>query len=150
MIRGRCPYVVDLALKWCQAKERWVSRVYNDNVQLYKTPKERSDAARYALGIRVDGVQDRFIFATSINLDLLGFYENYTGEKCYWIWVNSWVNWFTENYKYWENAYNCDSDQARFKIKFRTAYLEYLGEDCDKLANYLLKAFDKWNISPMF
>lgn len=139
MIRDRCPEVIDLALKWCKAKERWVDRVYSTNVRLYKTEDEKSHAVRLALGIH-EGKQRSFNFADSINLSLLGFYENYTGERHYWLWVTSWVNWFVENYKYWANIYSY-STKEQFMKRFTDLYLEELKEDCPKLAYYLIKSF---------
>ena len=62
MIRDRCPYVVDIALKWCtefgrlanqeiepskrfkfKVKTRWIDRVYQENVAIYVTKDEKAN-----------------------------------------------------------------------------------------------------------
>ena len=61
MIRDRCPYVVDIALKWCtefgrlanqevkpserfkfKVKTRWIDRVYQENVAIYTLKTKKS------------------------------------------------------------------------------------------------------------
>lgn len=34
MLRDRCPEVVNFALKWCKAKERWINHVYDCFVRI--------------------------------------------------------------------------------------------------------------------
>ncbi len=92
MIKDRCPYVVNLAFKWCTefgrlsnigkephkrikyaVKTRWIDRVYQENVAIYNTGRgiprtdEKNASLRKALGIH-EGSQN-FNFADSINLD---------------------------------------------------------------------------------
>ncbi len=117
MIRDRCPHIVDLALKWCtefgrlvnqqiddpkkrfayKVKSRWIERVYQENVAIYTTKDEKDSSVRKALGIHRG--KQVFNFADSINLESINKTWN-TQERKFWIWVNSWVNWFADNYKY--------------------------------------------------
>jgi hypothetical protein len=158
MIRDRCPYVVNLALKWCtefgrlanqeiespkdrfqfKVKTRWVDRVYQEYVAIYTTNDEKGSSVRKALGIH-DGKQI-FNFAESINLELINKTWNPIEYK-FWIWVNSWVNWFMENYKYIENAYKIsggDNDNWKQLVRTKASYLDgYL----DDFIGYLERSF---------
>lgn len=99
MLRDRCPKVVDFALKWCQAKERWIDHAYDNFIKIYVNNNERKHAARITLGI-AKYYRD-FIFDKSIN------WEDLTHEEeDYWKIVSGWVRWFTKNYAYIENTYN--------------------------------------------
>lgn len=148
MIRDRCPYVVNLALKWCTefgrlsnkengenykyaVKSRWIERVYQENVAIHTTKDEKNSSLRKALGIH-RGKQE-FNFASSINLESINkTWES--GERKFWIWVNSWVVWFQENYKYIYNVYNLPGNYrtygehwkqlVRTKANFLDGYLD--------------------------
>ena len=51
MLRDRCPKVVDYALKWCKAKERWIEHTYNRFIKIYANKDNRNNATRIVLGI---------------------------------------------------------------------------------------------------
>ena len=159
MIRDRCPYVVNLALKWCtefgrlanqgvpkeqrfkfRVKERWIERVYQENVAIYTTKDEKNSALHKALGLH-RGNQN-FNFADSINLESINSTWN-KSEKQFWIWVNSWVVWFVENYKYIENAYNISSRSANDNWKQLVINkASYLGGYIDDFVYYIEKTFN--------
>ena len=105
MIKDRCPYVVNIAFKWCTefgrlsnigkkpherikyaVKTRWIDRVYQENVAIYNTGRgiprtdEKNASLRKALGIH-EGSQN-FNFADSINLDGINKTFN-SGERAY-------------------------------------------------------------------
>ena len=157
MIRDRCPYVVDIALKWCtefgrlanqeidpskrfkfKVKTRWIDRVYQENVAIYVKKDEKVSALHKALGLR-KGKQE-FNFADSINLESINNTWNKL-EKQFWIWVNSWVVWFIDNYKYIENAYNISgsyNENWKQLVRNKASYLDgYL----DDFIEYLERTF---------
>lgn len=158
MIRDRCPHVVDLALKWCtefgrlvnqqiddpkkrfayKVKSRWIERVYRENIAIYTTKDEKDSSVRKALGIHRG--KQTFNFAYSINLESINKTWN-AQERKFWIWVNSWVNWFIDNYKYVENIYinsGGKNDAWKQYVENKTKYLEDYLED---FINYLDKTF---------
>lgn len=160
MIRDRCPYVINIALKWCtefgrlanqsvpkeqrfkfRVKERWIERVYKEHIAIYTTKDEKNSALHKALGLH--GGKQNFNFADSINLELINAnIDKY--EKQFWIWVNSWVNWFIENYKYIENAYTISSRYGNDNWKqFVIDKASYLGDYIDDFIYYLEKTFNK-------
>ena len=44
MLRDRVPLFVDLALKWCKAKEIWINHVYNNFINIYVDKDQRYHA----------------------------------------------------------------------------------------------------------
>ena len=62
-------------------------------------------------------------------------------EKKFWIWVNSWVVWFIDNYKYIENAYNISgsyNENWKQLVRNKASYLDgYL----DDFIEYLERTF---------
>lgn len=157
MIRDRCPYVVDLALKWCtefgrlanheiepskrfafKVKTRWIERVYQETVEIYTTKDEKISSLHKALGIR-KGKQE-FNFADSINLELINKTQDPL-EKKFWIWVNSWVNWFTGNYAYVYNTYKISGSYNDNWKKIVIEKASYLDGYLDDFIEYLEKTF---------
>lgn len=112
MLRDRCPKVIDYALKWRKAKEKWIEHAYNYFVKLYgeettytnKIIRSARDNKRHVINILLGikkGKSVEFDFRKSIDWD------NLTDEETkYWKIVTSYVNWFSKNYAYIENAYN--------------------------------------------
>ena len=92
MLRDRCPKVVNYALKWCKAKEKWIDHVYFNFIRIYTEKDQRNNATRIALGIS-EGNQYNFDFEKTIDWDNLT-----PKEKSYWIKINGWVKWFTKHY----------------------------------------------------
>lgn len=158
MIRDRCPYVIDLALKWCtefgrlvnqeiedpkerfpfKVKTRWIDRVYQENVAIYTTKDEKEASLHKALGLHRG--RQNFNFADSINLESINKVWSQP-EKKFWIWVNSWVNWFIENYKYVENAYNISGGYGeRWKTVVRNK-ASFLDGYLDDFIEYLERTF---------
>lgn len=92
MLRDRISNMknVDIALKYCKAKERWLDHVYDNFINVYIEQKDRYEAVRIMLGA---SSKDRiFDFHSTILWDNL---DNYDTE--YWKAVESWVIWFEEN-----------------------------------------------------
>lgn len=166
MIKDRCPHVVNLAFKWCTefgrlsnmvkepherikyaVKTRWIDRVYQENVAIYNTGKgtprtdEKNASLRKALGIH-EGSQN-FNFADSINLDGINKVFN-SGERAFWIWVNSWVVWFQKNYKYLENYYNisCKCGNMALFDKALSEKASFLDEYFEDFSKFIKKTFN--------
>ena len=117
MIRDRCPLVVNYALKWCKAKERWIDHVYRNFTCILVDKKDRAFQTRKTLGIRKGKPRD-FDFHKTIDWD------NLTEEEYnYWSYVESWVNWFKVMYPYVEDTYKL---------------YHYYGEDDNELKNRII------------
>lgn len=92
MLRDRCPLMVDFALKWCQAKQRWIEHVYTNSIQFYKSKKDKNEACRIMLGISKK--RRGFDFHYTITWD------NLTPEEVdYWEVIEGWVNWFSVQFQ---------------------------------------------------
>ena len=92
MLRDRTSKMqaVDLALKYCGAKTRWIDHVYRYFIGIYTSKKERNQATRIALGI---SNKNRFFdFGKTISWDNLD-----GDEHEYWSTVGEWVEWFQKN-----------------------------------------------------
>lgn len=138
MLRDRCPRVVNYALKWQKAKERWIDHAYVNFVKIFCDKKERYNTTRIILGIKK--YYRNFDFDKSIDWD------NLTPEEtAYWHRISSWVRWFMEKYAYIENAYkishNAGKDEFDIKVEIINNYFSGLmpKEDAsqeEKLAKY--------------
>ena len=82
-IRNRCPRTVDLALKWCKAKDNWVEYIYETYFSFLKDNKSKND--------QLDGIFKQFDFAKNIEWKTLDKPELY-----YWSQVTDWIEWFTK------------------------------------------------------
>lgn len=98
MLRDRCPKVVSYALKWCKAKEKWLDYVYNEQIWILASKKERLNQTKLILGIH-DKKQE-FNFHDTI------VWKGLSPEDVYfWSYVETWVNFFVSKYAYIENTY---------------------------------------------
>lgn len=153
MLRDRCPLVVNYALKWQKAKERWIDHAYDNFIKVYTSKQEKDHAVRITLGIAK--FYREFDFHKSINWDDLTIEETE-----YWARVESWVKWFRTKYAYMKNAYDisrkCGKDELSIKIEIINGYLGALMPDetddeeekqskyayVDKLVDFLFKCFE--------
>lgn len=162
MIRDRMPLTLDLALRWCKAKQRWIDYVYDKFVKKY--PKERRGViVKTLLGIKQQYKrQDIYDHMRYVKLDLsvsmeqvnnipkdalfmsfddtIDWYELDPDTSIYWDTVSGWVKWFKESHAYIENSYQISrklgKDDATIKASLMTEYgLE------SKLIDYLIKSF---------
>lgn len=154
MLRDRCPEVVNYALKWQKAKERWIDHAYVSFIKFYVDNKEKYHTTRIILGIAK--FYRNFEFDKSID------WENLTTEETlYWKRVSSWVRWFMQNYAYIENMYSISKQAGKsdmeIKVDIICGYLSDLLPDetatkeekqakfdyIDKLVNFLVDCFEK-------
>lgn len=153
MLRDRCPAIVNYALKWQKAKERWVDHAYNNFIKFYVNNNDKNHAARITLGIAK--YYRNFEFEKSIE------WQNLSREETvYWKRVASWVRWFMKTYGYMENLYEISlkAGKSEFDIKVElvNGYLSDLlptKEDneeekaakyqyVDNLVDFLIKCFN--------
>lgn len=136
MLRDRVPRTVDLALKWCKAKERWIEYVYYTYIWWIKEKDARDFQTRSILGIAKGNRE--FKFETTIE------WNNLTKEEReYWEKVQEWVDWFEkgltpiiESYKF--HLRKGDSSEYT-KLSICEAYLNKLTPEWqDKLYNHIL------------
>ena len=125
MLRDRCPEVVNYALKWQKAKERWINHAYVNFIKFYVDNKERYHTTRIILGLAK--FYRNFDFNKSID------WENLTEEETkYWKRVSSWVRWFMKNYAYIENLYSISrqagKDEMEILYKFSIRSEEHTSE----------------------
>lgn len=153
MLRDRCPKVVNYALKWQKAKERWIEHAYVNFIKLYVDNKERNHATRIVLGIAK--FYRNFDFHKSIEWDNL-----LPEDKLYWERVEGWVNWFMKNYAYIENMYEISRKAGKsefdIKVEIINSYLKTLLPSpdmkeeekqakyayVDSLVDFLIKCFE--------
>ena len=136
MLRDRCPKVIDYALKWQKAKEKWIEHAYNYFVKLYgdelnnkgniirTTSQNKRHCINMLLGIK-KGKPVEFDFRKSIDWDKLS-----DEDTAYWERVYKWVNWFRTKYAYIENGYinskKVGRDELSCKIEIINGYLGWL------------------------
>ena len=124
MLRDRMPEMLNYALIYCGAKNRWIDYIYDNSIKKY-SEKERSIAVKVALGIKpmykrkelYDKIRyDMFkpVKITKEQVDAIPKSELYMSFKQtidfeklekedpdmyqYWKDVASWVNWFSKTY----------------------------------------------------
>lgn len=135
MLRDRVPFVVDLALKWCKSKTKWVDHVYLHFVNIYKEKSLRYEATRITLGI--SKYEKKFDFNKSIDWDNIS-----EQDRAYWKNIESWVTWFRNVYVYIESYYRSYTSVNVFKETVKKKYLNTLNEEYqERLCNYLIKSF---------
>ena len=127
MLRDRITKMqaVDLALKYCKAKTKWINYVYKNFIGIYVHKKERNQATRIILGI--SGKYREFNFHTTIDWESLKL-ENKTDEIQYWERVEEWIEWFSNNIAYIEDDLNHNISQSSIMKEYGidSQLLEYI------------------------
>lgn len=96
MLRDRIPVYVDLALKWCKAKERWLNLVYDKQINIYVNKEDRYNATRIILGI--SNKNKLFDYKKSLDWDLLSKDDELILKP-----TIGWVDWFKHYLPYVDN-----------------------------------------------
>lgn len=136
MLRDRVPFVVNLALKWCNAKGNWVDHVYDSQISIYANKEDRYDATRHVLGLKKHNRE--FDFHKSIDWD------NITSEESeYWRQIEVWVTWFKVNHIYIKNIYDGSVEKGKSIDVIRDEIKNYLSSSVDpslwdKLVTFLI------------
>lgn len=139
MLRDRLPATVNLALKWCEAKTKWIDLVYNQSIKFCTNKELRDSQCRHILGI--SSTKRGFEFHDTIEWDKLS-----EEDKTYWKWAEEWVNWFTKNYISIEEIYKT----LKVKNKSNLEIMEEIEmkfyptlENSEKLSEILLEHITK-------
>lgn len=98
MLQDRLPEMVDLALRWNCAKNRWVNHTYSTFIAILCHKKDRDKATRLILGLH-NGKQN-MDFHKSIDWDNLSPEWN-----TYWTNIENWVVWFQKYFWRVEEAW---------------------------------------------
>ena len=125
MLRDRCPKVVNYALKWQKAKEKWIDHAYayfikiigdeiDINDRVIRNANESKRVIMTALLGLKKGKPKNFDFNRTIDWDNLT-----DEEKTYWKRVSSWVRWFGTEYAYIENAYENSKKVGKSDLDIR-------------------------------
>ena len=153
MLRDRMPKMLNLALKWCKAKEKWLDYVYENHIKI--VPKDqRGVEVKKCLGLKPKyNVNDMypylwekgisykqindFIYSKSPQelsqilkmdfKDTIIWKDLDENETKFWNYVNSWVVWFKRTHMYIENTYKISrlvgKDERSIKIEIVQTYL---------------------------
>lgn len=149
MIRDRVPFVVNLALIWTNSKTAWVEHVYKSFIGIYPSHNERDNAVRIVLGIKRR--YKPFNFHSTIDWNNLKSESKNPYETIsHWKFVEGWVDWFTANYAYIENAYaisiTSGFDEKDTKSKIMQDYLGFLTEkEKEDMINLLIANFNVYD-----
>lgn len=142
MVRNRVPKVVDFALKWCKAKNRWIEHVYEHFINIYVDKDERKRATHAVLGLH-KGKPINFDFHKSIFWD---HFDATDDEVEYWEYVESWVDWFRSYFIYMNDVYMNSESEEECKNKLKTSFLKNTEEsERDKLANFIIDCCKNYN-----
>ena len=164
MLRDRMPLMLNLALKWCKAKERWINYVYDNTVKKYPSEK-RSVVVKTILGIKqrwkrqeiYDNV--RYVECKPVTMEqvnsipkselFLKFSDTINWQKLsqedpdmhnYWSIIAGWVDWFSKMYTPIEDTYNHSRQWAISDEEIKPILMSKY--DIDKnLVDYLIKSF---------
>lgn len=164
MIRDRMPLMLNLALKWCRAKERWIDYVYDNIVKKYPEHK-RSVVVKQILGIKQrwkrQEIYDQLRYVefkpvTQEQVNVIPKSELYMKFKdtidwttlskedpdmySYWQAVASWVEWFSTTHLSAKETYEHSQRWAISTDDIKPILMSKYGID-SKFADYLIKSF---------
>ena len=152
MLRDRMPLVLSLTLKWCKAKEKWLSYVYERHIKPVEKNK-RALCVKQCLGLKpryttndlhaylwqsgvshkrinnfVDENERKLKEILSLEFkDTIVWHELDDEETAFWSYVVVWHNWFKTYYKFIENTYRNSlengMDKYDIKVKLIQRYL---------------------------
>jgi len=164
MLRDRMPLMLNLALKWCKAKERWINYVYDNVVKRYPQNK-RSVVVKQILGIKqrwkrqeiydqlryaelkpvtmeqVNNIPKSELymkFADTINWTKLS--EEDPDMYSYWQVIAGWVNWFSTTHLPAQETYDHSRKWGMSDDEIIPILMSKYGID-RKFADYLIKSF---------
>lgn len=164
MLKDRMPSTLELALRWCKAKQRWIDYVYETDIKKHSKEK-RSVAIKVALGIKqkwkrkelydhiryseckyvtkeqIDKIPKSQLFLTfsdSINWGKLKVEDPDMYD--YWKCVAEWVDWFSKSYLTIKNTYQHSRQWDMSDDEIAPILMSKYGID-RKLTDYLIKSF---------
>lgn len=132
MLRDRTPKVVDMALRWCKAKECWLNHVYDHFINIYAEKEMRYEATRIVLGI--SGKYHNFDFNKTIDWEDLD-----DKDKEAWQSIADWVKWFQTELMAIEQTYNLYKDEYNRTELEMFIVDRHINVENDELAYKLVK-----------
>lgn len=133
MLRDQMPLMVNLALKRCKAKEKWINHTYNNFIKIFVDLDLRREATLIVLGKKKKTV---FNFDKTIMWENLSEEDNY-----YWSCISDWVKWFMKYYAYINNDYDIYASKGILsEIEIKNQLMKSYSLDCET-ADYLIKCF---------
>lgn len=164
MLRDRMPLMLNLALKWCKAKERWINYVYDNIIRKYSEDK-RAVVVKQILGIKqrwkrqeiydnLRYVEFKPVTIAQVNnipkselymkfSDTIDWYmlsEKDPDMYIYWQAVSGWVDWFSTTYTAANNTYDLSKKWGMDDDEIIPILISKYGID-RKFADYLIKSF---------
>lgn len=164
MLRDRMPLILDLALRYCKAKERWIDYVYNSIVKRNPVEK-RSIVVKTVLGIKQQwkrrqiydqvkyGELKPITMEQVNNIPKSELYMKFTDtidwQKLsvedpdmydYWKTISEWVDWFSTQYIPIKDAYEHSRQWKMSNEEIIPIIMGKYGID-RKLTEYLIKSF---------
>lgn len=164
MLRDRMPLILDLALRWCKAKQRWIDYVY-ENIVKREPQEKRSTVVKTILGIKQQykrqQIYDQIRYVemkpiTKKQVDsipkselYMKFSETINWQKLlieeptmynYWQIIADWVDWFSTSYTAIESTYKHTKE---WNMSEKEA-IQIIAEKYDinnQLAKFLIKSF---------
>lgn len=145
MLRDRVPLLVNLALKWCKAKECWINHVYDNFIHIYVDKKQRYEATKIVLGISKKYWKNTEVQYRNFEFNKTIAWDNLTDEETKsWKTVENWVKWFQncamdikEEYEQYKYVYNSTEIQMYLVDKFLDTQNEDLAY---KLVSFIIKS----------
>lgn len=136
MLRDRVPYVVNLALLWCNSKGSWINHVYEMQIAIYVNKKDRDDATRHVLGLKKHN--KGFNFHESIDWGNLS-----ADDKAKWKDIEAWVTWFQVHHMYIKYICDCALAKGEKVDTIKESVKKYLSSSVDpslwdKLVTFLI------------
>lgn len=161
MLRDRMPFVIDLALRWCNAKGRWIDHVYANTIKKYPQDK-RGVIVKMVLGLKQQytrmEIHDYFKYvkmmpvtkemAYSIPKDdlFIRFEDTINWDACddemrtYWKTIVDWVKWFRTCHipikSMYENSLSFGNDEETTKLLIMSKF-----KINRKLTDYIINSF---------
>lgn len=164
MLRDRMPKILDLALRYCKAKERWIDYVYNNMVKKMSKEK-RSTVVKKILGIKQQYKRQEIYDAVKygelkpITMEqvnsipksklYMNFSETIDWQKLYvedpdmyeyWKIVASWVDWFSTSHISIQDTYDHCRSWSMSHSEIVGILMSKYGID-KKLTEFLIKSF---------
>lgn len=164
MLKDRMPFILDLALRWCKAKQRWINYVYDNTVKKYPREK-RSVVVKTILGIKQQYKRQeiydqlRYVELKPVTKEqvknipkselYMKFHETINWQKLsqedpdmcsYWQVIADWVDWFSKSYTMIEDTYKHSQQWKLDGDDIRPILMSKYNID-HKLVDYLIKSF---------
>ena len=164
MLRDRMPKMLDLALRWCKAKGRWIDYVYDNQIKKYPMEK-RSVLVKTILGIKQKYKrqeiydQIRYTEFKPVTMEQVNkipkselymrFNDTIDWSRLsledpdmyrYWKIVADWVDWFSKSYTYIQDTYDHSQSWKMDNDDICPILMSKYGID-RKLTEYLIKSF---------